>query len=133
VLNGTGALGGAINVLLPQARFVTGAGLDTTASYDSASRGVRSTGVVNFSQGDHALMVGASLVRNDDYRAPNRRVDLTGYGSDSLIGQYRFRIDGAQQLRISLQQHTDKDVWYPGSKKPHASAAVVGNTIVHSP
>ncbi len=133
VLNGTGALGGAINVLLPQARFVPGAGLDTTASYDSASRGVRSTGVVNFSQGDHALMLGASLVRNDDYRAPNGKVDLSGYGSDSLIGQYRFRIDGAQQLRISLQQHTDKDVWYPGSKKPHASAAVVGNTIVHSP
>ena len=41
VLYGTGALGGAINVLLPQARFEPGAKFSAAASWDSASRGVR--------------------------------------------------------------------------------------------
>ncbi|MBS3934929.1 MAG: TonB-dependent receptor [Sulfuritalea sp.] len=134
VLYGTGALGGAINVLLPQAKFEPGAGLDATASYDSASSGVRGAGIANFSRGDHALMAGASAARLGDYRAPAGKVDLTGYDSDALIGQYRFRIDAAQQLRVSLQRQTDKDVWYPGSKRPHpAQPLVVGNTIVRSP
>ena len=132
VLYGTGALGGAINVRLPQAQFTPGTGFDASAAYDSASSGVRGTGVANFSQGDHALMIGASVARIDDYAAPSGDVDLTGYNSNSFIGQYRFRIDSAQQLRLSLQQQTDKDVWYPGSKKPHASP-LVGSTIVHSP
>jgi hemoglobin/transferrin/lactoferrin receptor protein len=133
VLYGTGALGGVINVRLPQARFEPGVQFDASASYDSASRGVRGTGVVNASGGDHALMAGASLARIDDYRSPDARVRRTGYDSDSLIGQYRFRIDGAQQLRVSVQQHTDKDVWYPGSTRRHQNFAVVGTTTVHSP
>ncbi|MCW5604082.1 MAG: TonB-dependent receptor plug domain-containing protein, partial [Burkholderiales bacterium] len=87
VLYGTGALGGAINVLLPQARFEPGVKFTTAASYDSASRGMRGTGVLNISGGEHALMVGASLARIDDYRAPDGRVDRTGYDSDSFIGQ----------------------------------------------
>lgn len=133
VLYGTGALGGAINVILPQAQFTPGAGADVAASYDSASSGVRASGIANVSQGDHALMIGASVARIGDYDAPSGKVDLTGYDSDALLAQYRFRIDPSQQLRVSLQQQTDKDAWYPGSKKPHANVAVVGNTIVHSP
>ena len=132
VLYGTGALGGAINVLLPQARFVPGVGFDAAASFDSASRGVRGTGIGNFSQGDHALMLGASLARIGDYDAPGGKVDRTGYDSDGFIGQYRFRIDPSQQLRVSLQQQTDEDVWYPGSKKPHPHPQVQ-STTVHSP
>ncbi|MDO9598695.1 MAG: TonB-dependent receptor [Azoarcus sp.] len=132
VLYGSGALGGAINVLLPQARFEPGMRSQLGASYDSASEGVRATGVLNVANEDHALMLGASLARIDDYRAPDGRVDDTGYDSDSFIGQYRFRIDDAQQLRMSLQQHTDKDVWYPGSAKPHPHPLVVA-TVVHSP
>jgi hemoglobin/transferrin/lactoferrin receptor protein len=134
VLYGTGALGGAVNVLLPQAKFEAGAGIEATAAYDSASGGARTTGAANLSRGDHALMVGASIARVGDYDAPSGKVALTGYDSDALIAQYRFRIDAAQQLRLSLQQQTDKDVWYPGSKKAHPVApAVVGNLIVHSP
>jgi hemoglobin/transferrin/lactoferrin receptor protein len=132
VLYGTGALGGAINVLLPQARFEPGAKFSAAASWDSASRGVRGSGIVNASGGDHALMLGASLARINDYKAPDGRVDRTGYDSDSFIGQYRFRIDNAQQLRFSLQRHEDEDVWYPGSTRPHPSP-LVGNTTVHSP
>jgi hemoglobin/transferrin/lactoferrin receptor protein len=132
VLYGTGALGGAINVLLPQAKFSPGAAFDLSASWDSASGGVRGTGIANLSRGDHALMIGASVARIGDYDAPHGEVDLTGYDSDALIAQYRFSIDAAQQLRVSFQQQTDKDVWYPGSKKPHASP-LVGSTTVHSP
>ncbi|MBV2234936.1 MAG: TonB-dependent receptor [Sterolibacterium sp.] len=138
VLYGTGALGGAINVLLPQARFDQGNSLKTTASWDSASEAARLGGVANLSSGDHALMLGASVARVGDYRAPQGRVTLTGYDSDALIGQYRFRIDAQQQLRFSWQQQRDEDVWYPGSTKPftHPNAAVaaaVGSTTVHSP
>ncbi len=132
VLYGTGALGGVINVLLPQAKFVPGVGFDTAASFDSASRGLRGTGIMNAGNGDHALLFGVSGARIGDYDAPGGRVARTGYDSESLIGQYRFRIDGAQQLRVSLQQHSDRDVWYPGSTKPHASP-VVGSATVHSP
>jgi hemoglobin/transferrin/lactoferrin receptor protein len=132
VLYGTGALGGAINVILPQAGFASGSAFDVTAAYDSASSGVRLAGIGNFAQGDHALMIGGSLARMDDYDAPSGTVDRTGYDSDALIAQYRFRIDPTQQLRVSLQRQTDEDVWYPGSKKPHASPAV-GSVMVHSP
>jgi hemoglobin/transferrin/lactoferrin receptor protein len=132
VLYGTGALGGAINVLLPQAKFVPGIGFDAAASVDSASSGTRGTGVMYASGGDHALMFGASLARIGDYEAPGGKVGRTGYDSDSLIGQYRFRIDGTQQLRLSLQQHSDKNVWYPGSTRPHPHPQV-RSTTVHSP
>ncbi|UCV10189.1 TonB-dependent receptor [Dechloromonas denitrificans] len=132
VLYGTGALGGAINVLLPQARFVPGFGLETGVSFDSASQGMRGTAVLNASAGDHALMLGASLARIDDYKSPEGKVARTGYDSDALISQYRFRIDARQQLRISAQMHKDEDVWYAGSTKPHASP-LVGSTTVHSP
>jgi hemoglobin/transferrin/lactoferrin receptor protein len=138
VLYGTGAVGGAINVLLPQARFEPGAKATLGASYDSASQGFRGTGVANLSQGDHALMVGTSIARIDDYKAPDGKVDRTGYDSDAFIGQYRFRIDGQNQLRLSLQQQKDEDVWYPGSTKrfshPNAAvAAAVQSTTIHSP
>lgn len=132
VLYGSGALGGAINVRLPQARFTPGIGLDTALSYDSASQGLRATGVMNAASQDHALMLGASLARIDDYQAPDGRVARTGYDSDSFIGQYRFRVDTANELRLSLQQHTDEDVWYPGSTQPHPHPQI-SHTTVHSP
>jgi hemoglobin/transferrin/lactoferrin receptor protein len=133
VLYGTGALGGAINVLLPQAKFVPGLGVNAGASYDSASEGLRGTAVVNAGTGDHALMLGASLARIDDYQSPEGTVARTGYDSDSFIGQYRLRLDAQQQLRLSAQVHKDEDVWYPGSTKPHPTSPTTRSTTVHSP
>lgn len=133
VLYGTGALGGAINVLLPQARFVPGIGVEAGASFDSASKGLRGTAVMNASAGDHALMLGASLARIDDYKSPEGTVARTGYDSDAFIGQYRFRIDAQQQLRFSLQQQKDEDVWYPGSTRPHPTNPATRSTTIHSP
>lgn len=132
VLYGTGALGGAINVLLPQARFDSGLGFKVAASLDLASQGLHTSGVLNTSTGDHALVLGASVARVDDYKAPTGTVARSGYDSDAFIAQYRYRIDAAQQLRVSLQQNQDDDVWYPGSRKPHP-AAVAGQVTVHSP
>ena len=131
VLYGSGALGGVVNVRLPQAQFKAGTSGSAMASWDSASNGLRATGVVNFSAGDHALMLGTSSARIGDYRSPDGKVAKTGYDSDSLIGQYRFRIDGAQQLRLSFQEHTDEDVWYPGSTK--AAANPIKSTTIYSP
>lgn len=137
VLYGTGALGGVINVRLPQAAFLPGTFVETTASYDSASGGLRGSGIANFSQGNHALMAGASVARIDDYDAESGKVDLTAYDSDSFIAQYRFRIDDAQQLRVSLQRHRDEDVWHPGSTKPFTtppvSAPFVMSTTMYGP
>ncbi len=133
VLYGTGALGGAINVLLPQARFTPGIGVDLGASFDSASQGLRGTAVMNASAGDHALMLGASLARIDDYKSPEGKVARSGYDSDSVIGQYRFRIDSQQQLRLSAQLHRDEEVWYPGSTQRHPTNPATRTTTVHSP
>ncbi len=133
VLYGSGALGGVINVRLPQARFGPHSTVDVSAGLDSASSALRGSAVLRTSRGDHALMLGASMADVDAYEAPAGTVALSGYESAALIGQYRFRIDREQQLRASLQHQVDRDVWYPGSRKPHANAALVGHIIVHSP
>jgi hemoglobin/transferrin/lactoferrin receptor protein len=128
VLYGTGALGGAINLRCRRRALSRESALTPAPAYDSASSGLRGTGCANASQGDHALMLGAAVARIGDYSSPNGNVAKTGYDSDALIGQYRFRIDAAQQLRVSVQQQVDKDVWYPGSKKAHPVALAVPAT-----
>jgi hemoglobin/transferrin/lactoferrin receptor protein len=132
VLYGTGALGGVVNVMLPQARFEPGLALRTTLAAESGDESLRGAAVANFSGGDHALMLGAAGARVGDYEAPAGRVPLSGYGSESFIGQYRFRLGTAHQWRVSLQRHRDDDVWYPGSTRPLPNAAL-GSTLVHSP
>ena len=71
VLYGTGALGGAINVRLPQARFVPGVQWRTGLGFESASRGANGVAVMNASGGDHALMLGAALRDEGDVRTPD--------------------------------------------------------------
>lgn len=132
VLYGTGALGGVVNVLLPQARFGSGLAARVSLAGESADEGLRSALVLNAGEGDHALMVGAAGARLHDYEAPDGPVARTGYESQSLIGQYRFRLGRQHQLRASLQRHRDDDVWYPGSNKPLANPAL-GTATVHSP
>ena len=132
VLYGTGALGGAINVRLPQARFQPGLGVRASATLDSGARGRQGAAVLNASQGDHALMLGAMMARHGDYRSPDGKVARTGYRSQALIGQYRLRLDAHQQLRLSLQQHEDKDVWYPGGTRAHPNPRI-GSLTTHSP
>ena len=132
VLYGSGALGGAVNVLLPQARFDAGVSGRLGLRAASGDRSFGGSGVVNWSGGDHALMLGAAGADYGDYRAGGDRIDRTGYDSAALIGQYRYRIDGAQQIRLSMQRDQVRDVWYPGSTQPNANAQI-GSTTIHSP
>ena len=132
VLYGSGALGGAVNVLLPQARFDAGVSGRLGLRAASGDRGVGASGVVNWSGGDHALMLGAAGADHGDTRAGGQRIDRTGYEQQALIGQYRHRIDGAQQIRLSLQRENLRDVWYPGSTQPNGNP-MVGSTTIHSP
>ena len=41
-------------------------------------------------------------------------------------------IDGSQQLRASVQNQEDKDLWYPAGTRPHANPRV-GSVTFHSP
>lgn len=132
VLYGTGALGGAINVRLPQARFVPGVQWRTGLGFDSASKGVHGALVMNAGSERHAFMGGVALRDASDYRSGSGKVPRTGYDSRAFIGQYRYRIDADQQLRFSAQQQRDDDVWYPGTTQPHP-LPVVGSTTIHSP
>lgn len=132
VLYGTGALGGVVQVRLPQAQFQAGTHGRTSLSVDTASQAVRGSATVNTSHGDHALMLGGSVARVEDDRSPRGKVARTGYDSDAFIGQYRFRLDGQRQLRVSAQRQQDDDVWYPGSTRP-ATAAPAPTVTVHSP
>ncbi|MCP5287654.1 MAG: TonB-dependent receptor [Burkholderiaceae bacterium] len=132
VLYGTGALGGVIDVQLPQAELGSGTEGRAQLLADSASRGWRGAGVVRMGNDQVAAMAGVAALHADDYEAPGGRVDRTGYDSLSAIGQLRVRLGAGQTLRASLQSHQDDDVAYPGSTRPHPSPAV-GTTTVYSP
>ena len=132
VLYGSGALGGAVNVLLPQARFDSGVSGRVGLRAASGDRSLGGAAIVNWSGGDHALMLGAAAADHRDYRAGGDRVARTGYDQNALIGQYRYRIDSAQQIRFSLQRENTQDLWYPGSTQANANAQI-GSTTIHSP
>jgi outer membrane receptor protein involved in Fe transport len=132
VLYGTGALGGVIDVQLPQAELGSGTEGRAQLRADSASRGWRGAGVVRMGNDQVATMAVVAALHADDYEAPDGRVDRTGYDSLSAIGQLRVRLGTGQTLRASLQSHQDDDVAYPGSTRPHPSPAV-GTTTVYSP
>lgn len=116
VLYGSGAMGGAVNLISPQPRFSPepslggrfGIGLGTTKS---------GALLVERSGPDHALVVGAALNDTDDYRSPDGRERNTGYRSDSLLAKYAFRLSPGASIRLNLQRHAVHDVWYPGSAR----------------
>jgi hemoglobin/transferrin/lactoferrin receptor protein len=116
VLYGSGAMGGAVNLITPQARFSAqptlggrfGLGLGTTRS---------GALLVERSGPDHALVVGAAANDTDDYRSADGREAHTGDRSDSLLAKYAFRLSPGVSLRLNLQRHAVHDVWYPGSAR----------------
>lgn len=132
VLYGSGALGGVVNVLSPQAGFVEAPELEFGVQADSAARGWGGSGLVRWNDDDTALLFGGAALDQDDYRAPRGRVADTGYRSQALIGQFRQRFAEALETRFSLQAQRDLDVAYPGSTKPHPHPQVA-STTVYSP
>lgn len=116
VLYGTGAMGGVVNLITPEARF--------TAQPEFGGRVGLSVGndlagalLLQRSNADHALVLGAAARDVDDYRSPDGRERNTGYRSNSLLAKYRYRLSDTTSLRLNLQRHTDRDVWYPGSAR----------------
>lgn len=131
VLYGSGALGGVINVLTPQASFSSEPRFEVGAQADSAA-GWGSSGLARWNNDSSALLVGAATLDQQDYRAPSGRVADTGYRSQASLGQWRRRMGDTLEAHVSLQAQRDLDVAYPGSTKPHPHPQV-GSTTVYSP
>ena len=119
VLHGSGALGGAVNLLTPQPRFSdqvrTGGRFSVGAS--SADRAASAALLVGHSGPEHAFVVGAAMRSAGDYDSPEGRVDRTGFRSGSLLARYRQRLGPEASFWLNLQRHADHDVWYPGSAR----------------
>ncbi|WP_417501170.1 TonB-dependent receptor plug domain-containing protein [Marinobacter sp.] len=133
VLHGTGALGGAINLRTPEAEFsetaeVHGRLSGSTGTVDSSLAG---GALVKLSSKDHGLVLGAATKDVDDYETPAGDVDNSGYRSESFLAKYAYRLSTDQKLTLNLQNHEDRDVWYPGSAK--TGPAGNGTLIIHSP
>lgn len=129
---GSGALGGVLSVQMPQARFVPGVSGQGGLSYDSAAQALRATAVAQLANDGHAFMLGGSQAQVGDSMSAQGVVPRSGFASEGWIGQYRLRVDAANEWRASWQQHTDRDVWYPGSTRSHPHPQVQ-STTVHAP
>ncbi len=141
VLYGSGALGGVVNLLTPEARFsaqprTSGrVGLGAGTVDESLSGAL----LVERSSADHALVLGAAARDAGDYRSPDGREPLTGYRSGTLLAKYRYRLSEGTSLRLNVQRHADHDVWYPGSARTGGQpggagiAPPLGTVTIHSP
>lgn len=136
VLYGSGAMGGVVNLITPQAEFRPSPGWDGRFSLGagSADHGFNGAVVGRYGNAGHALVLGAAAREADDYRAPDGKVARTGYRSDSLLFKSRHRLGGDLDLKLNLQHHADRDVWYPGSARTGAGIPPpLGTVTLHSP
>lgn len=133
VLHGTGAMGGAINLLTPEAGFsgqaqAHGRFSASTGTVDSSLAG---GALLELSSENHGLVLGAAARDVDDYETPDGEVENSGFRSESFLAKYAFRLTDSQKLTLNLQNHEDRDVWYPGSAKPGPGGN--GTLTIHSP
>lgn len=133
VLHGTGALGGAINLRTPEAQFTEtaethGRFSGSTGTVDSSLAG---GALVQLSSKNHGLVLGAAAKDIDDYETPDDEVKNSGYRSESLLAKYAYRLTDDQKLTLNLQNHEDREVWYPGSAKSGPGGN--GTLTIHSP
>jgi len=133
VLHGTGALGGAINLRTPEAGFTESAEAHgrfsgSTGTVDSSLAG---GALVQLSSKNHGLVLGAAAKDVDDYKTPDGDVENSGYRSESLLAKYAYRLTDTQKLTLNLQNHEDREVWYPGSAKSGPGGN--GTLTIHSP
>lgn len=141
VLYGSGAMGGVVNLITPEAEFRQTAGWDGRFSLDAASVDAGFSGAVlgRYGNAGHALVLGAARRRAGDYEAPAGKVARTGYESDSLLFKSRHRLSGDLSLTLGLQRHRDDDVWYPGSARTGGQPGgagippILGTVTLHSP
>lgn len=133
VVHGSGALGGVVNLIGPQARFGTGLTGDFGLGYDSVSKGGYGSAKANYGDERQALMVAAGYRDMGDYKSPDGTVDRTGYESQSVIAQYRLMLGDRTSLRLGIENHIDRDVWFPGSSQRPAQPPGLGMVTIHSP
>ncbi len=141
VLYGSGAMGGAVNLLTPRLHFADapahGGRVSLTGS--TVDKGFAGAGIYRYASPEHALVLGVAGRDIDDYRSPDGRVPRTGYEADSLLLKYGFRTAGGTVLRANLQRHVDDDVWYPGSARTGGQPGgagippPLGRVTIHSP
>lgn len=134
VLYGSGAMGGVVNLITPEARFTEQAqqGGRFGLSASSVDEGFNGAVLLRDSSSDHALVLGAAGRKVNDYDSPNGTEERTGYSSDSLLLKYKQRLSDDVNVSLNIQRHTDRDVWYPGSTRS-APSALIGQTTIHSP
>lgn len=133
VLHGTGAMGGAINLRTPEATFseqpeANGRFSGSTGTVDSSLAG---GALLELSSRNHGLVIGAAAKDVDDYETPDGDVENSGFRSESFLAKYAFRVTDNQKLTLNLQNHEDREVWYPGSAKPGPGGN--GTLTIHSP
>lgn len=119
VLYGSGAMGGAVNLITTEPEFSAAPAQSTRFSLggSSADQALSGAALYRYSSPRHGLVVGAAARDADDYRSPDERVPRTGYSSDSLLARYAFAWSTETTLKLNLQRHEDRDVWYPGSAR----------------
>lgn len=141
VLYGSGALGGAVNLMTPEARLRAEAGIDGRAGVSSGSFDSVESGALLLDAGnaDHAVVLGVAARDVGDYDSANGTVPDTGYQSRSLLAKYKYRVSDDTSLRVNIQRHTDEDVWYPGSARTGGQPGgagippPLGTVTIHSP
>lgn len=141
VLYGSGAMGGVVNLITPEAAFKKTPGWDGRFSLGASSVDDGFSGALlsRYGNADHALVLGAAHRKAGDYDAPDGKVALTGYDSDSLLFKSRHRLSKDLSLKLNLQHHADDDVWYPGSARTGGQpggagiSPLLGTVTLHSP
>jgi hemoglobin/transferrin/lactoferrin receptor protein len=141
VLYGSGAMGGVVNLITPQANFSeqdeSGGRFSTSAN--SVDKGFTGALLLRDSSADHALVLGAAGRKVNDYKSPSGTEERTGFSSDSLLIKYKQRIAEDVSVNLNVQRHTDRDVWYPGSARTGGQPGgagirpELGTATIHSP
>ncbi|RCV88052.1 TonB-dependent receptor [Billgrantia montanilacus] len=134
VLHGSGALGGAVNLRMPEAEFSeqpsVGGRFSTSAG--SVDDSIGGGAILQLSNADHALVLGATGREVGDYDTPEGNVDNSGFESGAFLFKYAFRLADGHRIQLNVQGQEDRDVWYPGSAKPGPIPAL-GTLTIHSP
>lgn len=136
VLHGSGAMGGVVNLITPEAQFSTTPQRDGRIGLrlSSVDKGASGALLLRQANADQALVVGVAGSDINDYRSPDGRERRTGYNTDTLLAKYRHRLGDDFSLRLNLQRHRDRDVWYPGSARSGAGIPPpLGIATIHSP
>lgn len=141
VVHGSGAMGGVVNMLTPEAQFSEQFKLGGRfgTSYSTVDKATSGAGLVTLSDTNTALLVGIAANNVHDYKSPDGRIKRTGYNSDSYLLKFKQRLAEDVVFRVNLQRHNDEDVWFPGSArtggKPGGAGLPppLGTVTIHSP